>query len=504
MARLPRYQESGLISADIPRLDFANLREQARVTESVSSALDRISQFAFGQVAEERKKLNQMMAIQLRTDLEMQSSMDLASIAARVETGQINNIAELRDEFSAMAKHGSKTLLPYSTEQAAAYVNTIAGQGRAIMSKFSSIVVNNSQARFNLMATESIRAATTNLETVFETAPTMQEVNLQISNQLATFRAIAVQTSNPVETMRAFEKSVFTARDNVLVREFTSPSFADSPSSILQKLDKNDVGRFSDVWKSMTLEEKDAVRDRILRRTADVYTVTERERKAREENNKIIGMDVRDRFFKGQLGPQETIAQLKALNDISPAEMRAIAEGEVGGARQELLGVYESMVDKNQLGENDIDDLARRGAINWRQANSLKRQARTSGTDESEARRFINRSLGVPSDTLFGFEDERTRAAEVERQLILARDQARQEGRAFNSMAEAQKLVTARQQQSDVLQQNAAKESLNQKLNSLSLRYRVDYTDEELKNLNIGPKDRKIILDRSKAVRGEK
>jgi hypothetical protein len=208
MARLPRYQESGLISADIPRLDFANLREQARVTESVSSALDRISQFAFGQVAEERKKLNQMMAIQLRTDLEMQSSMDLASIAARVETGQINNIAELRNEFSAMAKHGSKTLLPYSTEQAAAYVNTIASQGRAIMSKFSSIVVNNSQARFNLMATESIRAATTNLETVFQTAPTTQEVNLQISNQLATFRAIAVQTSNPVETMRAFEKSV--------------------------------------------------------------------------------------------------------------------------------------------------------------------------------------------------------------------------------------------------------------------------------------------------------
>jgi hypothetical protein len=86
--------------------------------------------------------------------------------------------------------------------------------------------------------------------------------------------------------------------------------------------------------------------------------------------------------------------------------------------------------------------------------------------------------------------------------LILARDQARQEGRAFNSMAEAQKLVTAKQQQSD--EQKEARESLKQKLNSLNLRYRVDYTDEELKKLNIGQKDRKIILDRSKAVRGEK
>ena len=56
MARIPRFQESGLISADVPRLDFANLREEAKGFSSISENLDKISSFAFGKVKEEEKE----------------------------------------------------------------------------------------------------------------------------------------------------------------------------------------------------------------------------------------------------------------------------------------------------------------------------------------------------------------------------------------------------------------------------------------------------------------
>jgi hypothetical protein len=315
---------------------------------------------------------------------------------------------------------------------------------------------------------------------------------------------VAIQTSNPVDTMRKFEKATINARNNVLVREFTKPEFSISPASALQKMDSNDVGRFSEVWKSMTIEEREEVRDRVLKRNADVYAVTERERKTQEEQNKAIGLSVREDLYRGRIGPNEAIDRLRSLNDISPAEMKAIIKGDDVGASDEMIGRYESLVDRGQMGEIQIDELARRGSISWKQANSLKRIARGSNPADADARRFIEKSLGVPDPLAPGFKDERLRAAQVQAEYIVEKETALSEGKPFNPLATAQRLVTARLEQADVSQQKAAIESLETKLESLGLQYRTNYTDEELKRLGIGRRDRKTILDRSKIVRGEK
>jgi hypothetical protein len=511
MARLPRYQESGLISADIPRLDFANLREQSRVTESVSSALDRISQFAFGraeaqqkQFAEEQKQRNQIMAIQLRTDLEMQASLELAKLTSEIELGTVQDLTNVQETLSALGREGAKALSVYSPEQASAFVNTVAGQGRAVMARASSVIVQRAQATFNLQADDVIKAQEKNLETVFETTPSVVDALKAVGEARKVVSGVAIQTSNPVDTMRKFEKATINARNNVLVREFTKPEFSISPASALQKMDSNDVGRFSEVWKSMTIEEREEVRDRVLKRNADVYAVTERERKTQEEQNKAIGLSVREDLYRGRIGPNEAIDRLRSLNDISPAEMKAIIKGDDVGASDEMIGRYESLVDRGQMGEIQIDELARRGSISWKQANSLKRIARGSNPADADARRFIEKSLGVPDPLAPGFKDERLRAAQVQAEYIVEKETALSEGKPFNPLATAQRLVTARLEQADVSQQKAAIESLETKLESLGLQYRTNYTDEELKRLGIGRRDRKTILDRSKIVRGEK
>jgi len=37
MAELPRYQPTGYLPADIPRLDFANIKEQVAMTQGINT-----------------------------------------------------------------------------------------------------------------------------------------------------------------------------------------------------------------------------------------------------------------------------------------------------------------------------------------------------------------------------------------------------------------------------------------------------------------------------------
>ena len=83
MARLPRFQESGLISADIPRMDFANVREGSRQAQTIGNALTRISEFAFGRVRQEREEQNRLIGMQARSELEAEVYREAGATAKR-------------------------------------------------------------------------------------------------------------------------------------------------------------------------------------------------------------------------------------------------------------------------------------------------------------------------------------------------------------------------------------------------------------------------------------
>ena len=56
MATLPLYQQTGYLPADVPRLDLANLKEQANQLNTITSSLDRLSNFAFKKAAEQAER----------------------------------------------------------------------------------------------------------------------------------------------------------------------------------------------------------------------------------------------------------------------------------------------------------------------------------------------------------------------------------------------------------------------------------------------------------------
>jgi hypothetical protein len=503
MARLPRFQESGLISADIPRMDFANIRETSRQQQTIGEALSRISEFAFGAAQRQREQENKLIGIQLRTDLEMQAQVELANLTAQIETRQLTDPKVIQESLTALAQQGARTLGQYSPEQASGFANTIASQGRAIIAKSSDLYVKEYQAGIDVLANDAIRAQSLNLETVFETAPAIETAMGAVVESRGRIGAIATQSSNPGRVMQDFEKAWTKARDNVLVRAFSSPEFAERPSAALAKLDAGDAGRYLDVWATMTFEEKDVVRERILKRQADIFSQTERERKAADEANKITGLDIREQLYRGRIGPNEAIKRLRAINDISSSEMQAILKGEAGGANDELYGRFEGLVDRGQLGEAAIDIYARSGQMSWKQANTLKKMVRGTDKDYTEAKRFIDKSLGVPDPMVPGFRNERARAAEVQTQFIEERERALAAGEAFNPIETAQRLVKGRKDQDDVKLQDAAKDRLRKKLEEAGLRYSEDYTAEDLKRAGVNNRDAKTITNLLKQVRGE-
>lgn len=56
MAELPKYQSSGIMFSDVPKLDFANVREAFKSSQTMSANLDRLSEFAGKKTLEQRAK----------------------------------------------------------------------------------------------------------------------------------------------------------------------------------------------------------------------------------------------------------------------------------------------------------------------------------------------------------------------------------------------------------------------------------------------------------------
>lgn len=56
MAELPKYQSSGVMFADVPSLDFANVREAFKSSQTMANSLDRLSEFAGKKALEQRAK----------------------------------------------------------------------------------------------------------------------------------------------------------------------------------------------------------------------------------------------------------------------------------------------------------------------------------------------------------------------------------------------------------------------------------------------------------------
>jgi hypothetical protein len=505
MARLPRYQESGLVSGDIPRLDFANLREESQGMANLGGALDRLSQFAFGEAKKEQDRVNKLTAIQVRSELEGEVQKRMAELNVKVETGQLTNFGAIQTEVQSLVglADGLKDL---DIDQANGLVTSIRTSGKALLAKSSDMIVKNYQAGLGVQINDLNKNFELNLQTELEVNPNPAAFDQRVAEGRGRVYALGVQAGNAENALKEFDAARIRARDNVLAKHFLSAEFATKPSEALAKLSTGNAGKYTELWATIPEEDKGKITQRILKQSADIYGQQEREKNLAKEAAKAEGLNIREQYFLGQLSPNQAVSRLKAIGDISPEEMKAILTGDKPG-NDELNGRLESLVDQGRLGEDGIDSYAKSGAISWKQANGLKKLSRGADKDYNQAISLINARLGVPDPMTPGFRNERKLAADAKAEFISRRAIAVQNGEAFNPVETAE-LVIKNVKNSDTAKQIAEdRKRLSDKLDELGIRFNDNLTEDALNRMasfQKAPKrDQQRIKDLLKTVRGE-
>ena len=518
---LPLYQPTGYLPADIPRLDRADVKETQAQLTTITSSLDRMSQFAFKKAEEqaEREGLqygaeNQPSADQVMAamqggkspqELFAEPGTTFGNAARKVQAGQLRNELEVkvRNEFSrlsGMVDAGSFNLKDVQTQ-----IKAITdGYGRAISSispeeglKFRASagsagapVYAKAADRAYKIYGEQVKANADDLisqtPTIIADLITVEKDPVLLAERILIERQrvfdIAAQTNDPqffAEKRADFDRALL----NAVVDYTLTPAFASNPVDGLRKMQAGDFGQLDRV---MTRVNKDKLLKAYVDRTGEVATAWKRTGELNASVNADQMNAIQDRFYAGQISGQQVLNQAKALGITLPDDQRkALITGEGPGANAMMYGQFESLADRQVVGESYFDNLASSKVITWKQANDLKKVVRNDNPEMTRAREFIRNSLGVPDMMAPGFGQEKKTVADLSTQLQIKQADARAAGEAFNPFAEAQILVKGESAQLVIKQNENKQQRIEKRFTEKKAVYDRSrtYTIEDLKLL---------------------
>jgi hypothetical protein len=538
MATLPLYQPTGFLPADIPRLDRADVKESAAQLSTITSALDRVSQFAFKKAEEqaEREGLqygaeNQPSAEQVMAAMEggrspqelfAEPGTTFGNAARKVQAGQLRNELEVkvRNEFSrlsGMVDAGSFNLKDVQTQ-----IKAITdGYGRAISSispeeglKFRASAGSAGAPVFAKAADRAYKIygeqVKANADDLISQTPTIiadlirvEKDPVLLAERILVERQrvfdVAGQTNDPVffaEKRADFDRALMGA----IVDYTISPDFAKNPVDGLRKMQAGDFGQLDRV---MTRVNKDKLMKMYVDRTGEVATAWERTSKLNASVNADKMNAIQDEFYAGKISGQQVLNQAKALGITLPDEQRkALITGEGPGANAMLYGQFESLADRQVVGEAYFDNLANSKVITWKQANDLKKVVRNDNPEMTRARELIRNSLGVPDMMAPGFGQEKKTVADLTTQLQTLQQQARANGEPFNPFEAAQVLVKSEAAQLVIKENQNKQQRLEKRFTDKKLVYdrSKTYTKEDLKRGGFNDSEADAILKIQKGL----
>lgn len=503
MARIPRFQESGLISADVPRLDFANLREEASGYSTMSDSLDKLASAALGKVEKERKEANKLLGIQLRADMELEVQKQIDNLSGAIDRNELT-YEQAQNEIKAMQGF-ARGVAEVDLEQASGLMRSISTSGNALLRKASEVETAKYGAEVDVKASQAVRSLGKNLQDVWGLYRNGQMTEDEVLQYEAGARGIMVGVAGQskdaikkyLDADGAFEKARVAARNNTMTTYFTTPDFATRPSDALTKLRSGDAGVFSPVWDKMDDIERDKIVQTMLKRQSDDLTIIDRDNKLSIERNRAANYDDYNQFYRGSIGADELLNRMSARGYIpGREELKQIREGDVPGAPDQYFGALEYKARQGQMSLAQANDLFTQGRISLKQRNGLFGLIdKTDRPDMAAGKDFIRNSF-VPNPNDPNTRTGHVRRAEVENQLILADADARAAGKPFDALATARDLVGKRQEAEDMRNLQADRDRLRQKLSEIGLDYNEEYTLETLKRSGKGNATQHKTIDR--------
>lgn len=330
MAELPRYQQTGRVFADVPQLDFANVRESYKLSQSMSGALDRLSEFAGKFAAKQVERQAEQYAIenpitieqlqqakqsgidpdelikatgggaiwedtlrklqgeQLRAQLEVQGKAALTEIQALFDANQINDIAEVKSKFNSIIQGTAAPLARISPESAIKLQQSLGVTANAYYreatNKLADDYIRDQQMLSAKNLDYSVNAAKSMINTINDPALLTEAKDLlKIRLYEQSREGGTLFAQKQVET---FNKEFDALKFNRLVEVATNPAFAPDMNVAIQRIRKGDFGDASLIYNELPKDEQAKIRTGVVSAWNDLYSAAKKEEEYVQLQNK--------------------------------------------------------------------------------------------------------------------------------------------------------------------------------------------------------------------------
>jgi hypothetical protein len=436
MAELPRYQPTGYLPADVPRLDFANIKESIAMTQGISAALDRLSSFAFKEAAETAQRegaqygvenaptmeqvlkaqeagqtpqelfakpgtyfgdaARKVQAQQVRIDFEAKARQNLDAVSAAIDSGAFD-LNQIQTEIKAITtKNGSyrKVLASVDADEALKFSASITSAGNAVYKKATDQYLKLVGMQNEKLVTDSLNSYSTMIADVLkaEQDPTM----------LA--ERIRAEENSAIKLIERSTRPEFVKQKRDELQDKIYSNIADhlidsSPNATqaLLKLQKGDVGNLSELYKGL---DKDKLGAMFLKKATERASALTAAKNIEKLGNETMVNDLLIDYYN----PAISATQKREIGlKIAKSKVLSIEQMErfLNPSSDGDSAVFSNMSLQVRTGViTDLNDLRRQSAragISGRQLADLSKQLidRTE-KDEGKAATIIRRNAGLP------------------------------------------------------------------------------------------------------------
>lgn len=498
MATLPRYQNRGVMLADMPQISIAPQQAAISGAGALDQAISRMTSYFENQAVTEAKtaalkyaaenpltedqvkaklltpdklrvdgagrifqqSYEEMQAKILGSNILLEQEADLGAIGARIQAGEVIDLQSVQRDLKAR-RDGVATLLNQIDPGVALQVSKgIAQAGNSLLKlaaqKDAETKVALAKTKLNTMVEAVLPALELQIDqqvgkmympTAAEAAQGKMAGEIRamdfIVDQSQRVEVLAAAANSP-EAYENFLKGARKAMVNVATRRLTTGGGATDQVDALNRMDTNNLGNLSNMFgQELSEAEKQTVRKDVMAYWGDKHTAAERARVQNERENKAASIGVWDSYYSGEIDGDQLIVQLQGLEQLTVEQLKAIRDGGGRPASPVSYAQYMTSAQNGLLGQNDINGLLKNGKVDLKQWVDLNKEINGQNTQLSNAKTFINKILGVPEglDIAGQFSRQRAAAARVQAELLTAEAEARAKGLPFNAMDMASKLV---------------------------------------------------------------
>jgi len=357
MARLPTYQQTGRIFTSLPELDFVNIRESVKRSQSMMAGLDKLSDFAFQEAGKQAEKVAIKDAIerpltleqiqqanergesvadiinnvgggqiyqdayrkiqgkQLRSELEIKAQQALSSIQSLVTLGELNDVNTISSKLDSVITGYSKTLESLSPEEAVLFKQSMATTANSFFKESIKTLEKRTLSYNQVLSQDNFDYSVDAAKAMINT--TLDPAMLKESKKMLGLRVFE-QALGGGETFAMAQLSEFNkAWENSIANKFEEVIFSDgfAPklesglpdfNETMQKISAGDLGEASELWKQYPQDQKDAIAKETYNKLTNDYAAykksIEMNKELEEESAKVELIDL----SRNKYSPRET------------------------------------------------------------------------------------------------------------------------------------------------------------------------------------------------------